>query len=224
MTWTVNDILKLVQKLTRKNQSGSISAEDLFYMWNSEQLMYFNDIIGRWEARSNGKSGQNTGLILNETILTDLAPFIIPTSLTVTDGRADKPSGFEYMLALRINEKKVYLIRPDQVASVNDSVIDPPSVADDKYYVTEYEDYYSVLPSTVTSLSLDYIVAPEDIKWAFTFDSDNRQVYNPGLSVQPKWANTTIVTITKRTLDNFGVSWKDTDFINYGKSAQASGN
>ncbi len=224
MRWNVNDILELTKKLTRKNQAGSISATDLFYMWNSEQAMYYQDIVGRWQAKADGKSGINTGLILNEISLTELAPFTIPVTLNIAGGVSDKPEDFEYRIALRINGKKVWFIRPDQIASVNDSVIDPPSIPNNQYYATEYEDYYSFLPTTVTSASLDYLASPTDIKWAFTFDAQNRQVYNPGLSVQPKWANTTIIEITKRTLTNFGISWKDADFANAGKSAQLTGN
>jgi hypothetical protein len=224
MRWNINDIYLLCQKLTRKNQSAAISASDLFYMWNSEQLMYFNDLIGRWQARANGKSGVNTGLIVNEVSLTDLAAFTIPETLTIAAGKADKPTDFEYRIALRINGQEVQFIRPDQIASVNNSIIDAPSIANNKYYATEYEGYYTFLPTTVTSADLDYIASPENVKWAFTFDADDRQVYNPGLSVQPKWQSSTIVEITKRTLNNFGVSWKDADFANYGKSAQLTGN
>lgn len=224
MNWSVNDILELTKRLTRKNQSGSISAGDLFYMWNSEQMMYFQDVVGRWQAKSNGKSGVNTGLILNQISLTELAPFTIPISLTVTSGDSDKPDDFEYMVALRVGGYKCWLIRSDQIPAVNQSSIDPPSVANNQYYAIQYEDHYSFLPNTITDASLDYIATPTDIKWAFTFDAQGRQIYNAGLSVQPKWANTTIVEITKRTLTNFGISWKDADFANYGKAAQMTGN
>ncbi len=224
MKWSVDNIMKFTEKLTRKNQSGSISAGDLFYMWNSEQNMYWQDVVGRWQARANGKSGANTGLILNEVSLTDLAIFTIPVTLTVANGVADKPEDFEYRIALRVNGYKCWFIRPDQIASVNGSVIDSPSVPNNQYYATEYEDYYSFLPNTITEAELDYIASPTDIVWAFTFDPEGRQIYNPGLSVQPKWSNSTVIEITKRALNNFGISWKDNDFVNAGKSAQATGN
>lgn len=224
MRWSANDILELASRLVRKNKAGSITAADLFYYWNAEQLMYWNDLVGRWQARSAGKSGINTGLILNETSLTELAPFTISETLTVSSGLADKPDDFEYRMALRVSGKKVFFIRPDQIAAVNDSVIDAPSVANGIYYATEYEDYYQFLPSTVSEAVLDYIASPTEIKWAYTFDSEGRQVYNSGRSVQPKWGNSTIVEITKRTLNTMGISWKDADFAAAGKSAQLTGN
>lgn len=224
MKLNVNDIFLLVQKLTRKNQSGSISSQDFFYMWNAEQNMYFNDLIGRWQARGNGKSGANTGLMLNETSITELSPFIIPVNLTISSGAADKPTDYEYFIALRVAQiYKCQLIRPDQIPAVSTSVIDPPSIPNNKYYAIEYEDYYSFLPNTMTAAQLDYIASPENINWGFTFDIDGRQVYNPGSSVQPKWSNSTIITITKRSLTNWGVSWHDKDFENFGRVAQQTG-
>ena len=140
--WSVNDIFSLTKFLLRKNQSGSISASNLFYAWNSEQTSFFQDLAGRWQNRNNGKSGQNTGLIENETILTKLAPFTTPVSLDITSGNSDKPADFFYRLALRINGVDCLKINHNQIANVNASVIDPPSVTDNKFYFVEYEDYF----------------------------------------------------------------------------------
>lgn len=223
MSWSVDNIYQLYLKLAKKNQSGGISATELFYFWNTEQNMYHQDIVGRWQARANGKQGANTGLIQNETILTELAPFTIPATLTISGGNADKPSDFIFRLGCRINGYLVQFLNHDQVPSANHSVIDPPNVTDNAYYGLEYEDYYSFLPNTVTTATLDYVAACNDVKWGFTYDADDRQVYNPGTSVQPKWSTPTIITITKRALANLGVSFKDQDFLNFGRTAQATG-
>lgn len=225
MSWDVNRIMELVKFLTNKNQSGAISATKLFYAWNTEQNMYHSDIVGRWQARNNGKSGMNTGLIQNQTILSDLAPFTIPASITITSGQADKPDDFIFTLDLRINGVSSTPITHDQISYVNKSVIDPPLAATDTYYHTEYEDYYYLLPQSVTgNVALDYVAECNDIVWGFTYDANNRQVYNSGTSAQPKWRTPTIIEITKRALNNLGIGWKDADFVNAGKSAQLTGN
>lgn len=227
-TWDVNKIFLDLRFLLRKNQSGSISATDFFNAWNTEQHSYFSDELGKWQARNNGKSGQNTGLILNETIMTDLAPFTIAGSVTISSGQATKPSDFIYGLARRLSvsgaEHLVTKINHGQIWYVNNDVIDPPSVTDRTYYIIEYEDYYSVLPSSSTgNLLLDYIAHPTDVVWAYTFDAQGRQVYNPGLSVQPKWSIPTVIQITKRTLTSFGISYKDKDFMNFGDKNTITG-
>lgn len=225
MAWTSDNIMELFKFLTRKNQSGSISSTDFFYAWNTEQSSYHQDIVGRWQARANGKQGMNTGLIQDQTIMTELAPFTIPKELPITSGKVVKPNDFIYTAALRINGVKVWKLNPDQLDQANASVIDPPSTSANKYYYTEYQDYFYLLPQSVTgNLSLDYIAEPTPIKWGYTFDNQGRQVYDPATSVQPKWDTNVIITITKRALTNLGVSYKDADFSNYGRNAQLTGN
>lgn len=233
MAWNINQVYEFVKFLTKKNQSGGISASDLFYAWNAEQKAYQSDLLGRWQLRNNGKEGANTGLIENETILSKLAPFTKPTTVTISSGQGNKPSDFAYTLALRINNAKVFHVNHDQIAAMNADVIDPPSATDNCYYFTEYLGYYKFFPSTPTSAELDYIAVPTDVVWAYTFDDNNRQVYSAdgGVdvtpttgSVQPQWNDLDIIEITKRTLKTLGVRFKDGDFAQFGNSVINTGN
>jgi hypothetical protein len=223
MAWNVNQIYQFLLTLIKKNQSGAVSATEFFYHWNAEQYAYHDDLIGKWQNRNNTKEGINAGLIQNEVIMTKLAPFTIPTTLTISSGNSNKPSDFIYTLALRINNKKVFKVNHDQKWAVLDDVIDPPSTTDDSYYYLEYEDYYSFLPSSVTSAELDYVASCSDVVWGYTLDMNHRQVYDSATSAQPKWNQNTIVEITKRTLKQLGVSFKDQDFAAYGNSIIQTG-
>lgn len=223
MALSIDYLYTFALKLIRKNQSGSLSAHEFNQHWNDAQSSYFDDLVGRFQARNNGKEGINTGLIQNKTLLQKLAPFIKNDTLAVSDGEVDKPTDFLYELALRINGKDVITIMHDQIAAVNDNVIDPPSITNNKYYVTEYEDVYSFLPTTVTSVDIDYISKPREVKWNYNFDEDGRQVYNSGTSAQSAWDDNSNREITKRMLVNLGVSFKDNDFTNFGKSVQTVG-
>lgn len=224
MAWNVNQMYQQLLKLLRKNQAGSVSATEFFYFWNAEQSAYSQDLLGRFQARSNGKSGINTGLIENETIETKLAPFMKGVALVVTGGFADKPSDFSYESALRVNGHEVRKINHNQIAAVNDNVIDPPDVDLNLYYVVEYDTRYSFIPGTITSAALDYYSQPRDVIWAYTLDGANRQVYDSVNSVQPQWLQNDIVEITKRTLKTLGVSFHDNDFTQMGNSVINTGN
>ncbi len=223
MALDVNYLYQFALKLIKKNQSGSLTSIEFAYHWNDAQGSYQDDLLGRFQARNNGKEGPNTGLIENETILTKLNPFTIPITLTITAGQATKPTDFIYTLALRINGFKVFQVDKDEIWSMNDDVIDPPSIAEDSYYYAEYGNYYKFFPDTVTEAELDYIGTPTDVLWNFTFDGNGRQVYTSAGSVQPVWDNNSSREITKRMLTNLGVSYKDADFMNFGKSVQATG-
>lgn len=224
----VNYLYEFVLKLIRKNQSGGLSSTEFQYHWNDSQAAYQDDLLGRFQAMNTGKTGPNTGLLENETILQKLSPFTKPSTINIIDGSIEKPSDFIYRLALRINGVDVYKINQNQIATVNANVIDPPSVNEDKYYFVEYEDYYYILPNTlptvdITSAELDYISTVTNIVWGYTFEANGKQVYNAGTSVQPLWDSNSCREITKRMLKNLGVSFKDRDFASFGQTVIQSG-
>lgn len=223
MALSVDYIYQFALNLIKENQSGKLSSTVFARQWNDAQATYQDDLLGRFQARGNGKTGVNTGLVENETILQKLAPFIKPVTITITSGDGDKPDDFIYKLALRIDGHEVRMIRHNQIATVNDNVIDPPSIPNDSYYAVEYDDYYHFLPTTVTSANLDYICTPTDVFWDFTLDGQNRQVYDASGSVDPQWDNNSCREITKRMLTNLGVGYKDNDFLNFGRSTQITG-
>lgn len=223
MAWDVNTIYGYQRFLIRKNQSGSISSTEFFYVWNGEQNDLFQDLRGRFNARNNGKEGINTGLLENETIETKLSPFIKTTTISIAAGLGNKPSDFSYLMAFRINGEHVFHINKNQIATINDSVIDPPSIASNCYYYTPYGNQYKFLPTSVTSADMDYLGLPQDVVWAYTLDGAGRQVYDPANSQQPQWAQTEILEITERALKKLGVSYKDGDFAQYGASVVNTG-
>ncbi len=223
MAWNINDVKTFIQYLINKNQAGGITVAQFQQAFNAEQAAYMDDLVGRFQNRNTSKEGQNTGLIQNETIMQKLSPFTTPTNLSVSDGEAVKPYGLIYTLALRANGYEVVPITHGQIASVNKSVIDAPSIDDNTYYYTEFLNYFYVLPSTIPTVALDYIRAPEDVVWGYTLNAYLRQVYDPSTSVQPLWDANSIVEITKRTLKTLGVHFKDSDFAQFGSATIATG-
>jgi len=155
--------------------------------------------------------------------MTKLMPFIKPVGLSVTTGQATKPSDFVYTLALRCNNAPVFQVDHGQIWSLYDDIIDPPSDATNTFYYVEYLNYYLLFPNDVASVSLDYVCEPLTVSWAYTFDSNNRQVYNPAGSVQPQWDDVSCREITERMLKTIGVAFKDRDFAQFGQSVQNAG-
>jgi len=228
MSLSIDYCYKFVLDLMNKNQAGSIGNEKFERFWDDESSSYQDDMLGRFQARNNGKTGSNTGLIEDETILQKLSPFTKNSVITITSANADKPTDFVYRLGLRINGIDAFKINHSQIANVNSSVIDTPSTTTDTYYFVEYEDYYYLLPRTlptasITTISLDYISTPKSVKWGFTYDDDGRQVYNAGTSIQPEWDSNSCREICKRVLKNVGVSFKDSDFSNFGNNTVITG-
>lgn len=223
MAWDVNSIYNFLLYQMKKNQAGGLKPADFQFAWNQEQSAYQSDLVGRWESQSNGKGGQETGIIQNETILTKLTPFTQTVTIPVTTGQATKPIDFVYALALRTNGTKIFQVDHDQVWFLAEDVIDPPSEAQDSYYYTEFQNYYAINPATVASMDLDYIQTVTDIIWGFDVQANGSFTYNAGASTQPKWGQNSIVDITKRCLKSLGVAFKDQDFAEFGNSNQKTG-
>ena len=219
----VNYLYQFTLGLIRKNQSGGLKQTDFCYFWNAAQGAYQDDLVGRFQNRSNTKEGANTGLIQDETIIAKLTPFMLPVSITVANGQATKPADFIYTLAMRVGNFKVYQIDKDEIQDILNSVIDPPSIPQNRYYFTEYQNYYLLYPSNVTSINLDYIQTPPDVLWNFTFDANGRQQYTSAGSVQPLWSNNSCREITQRMLKLIGVSYSSQDFENFGQSVLIQG-
>src|ERR1700749_1070527 len=142
MALSVDYIYSFTKALIRKNQLAGLIVSDFQYFWNDAQGSYEDDLLGRFQGRSNTKEGANTGLIEDETIIAKLTPFMLPVTLTVTNGQAVKPTDWLYTLAMRVGNFKVYQIDKDQIQSVLNSVIDPPGIPNNTYYFTEYQNYY----------------------------------------------------------------------------------
>jgi hypothetical protein len=223
MALSVDYIKQFTFGLIRKNQSAGLRNQDWQYFRNDSQGSYQDDLLGRFQGRSNTKEGANTGLIEDETIIAKLTPFMIPVTIPVSGGQAIKPADFIYTLAMRCNGFKVYQVDKDEIQDINNSVIDPPSIQANKYYFTEYGNYYLIYPNAVGSIDLDYIQTPPDIVWNFSFDANNNQVYNSVGSVDPKWSNNSCREITKRMLKVIGVSFADQDFEQFGQSVLTQG-
>lgn len=223
MAWNINDIYNFVLDLMKKNQAGSLTATRFSRFWNDCQTSFQDDLLGRFQAQTNGKSGPNTGLIENETIMTKLSPFITNVSLTISSGQAARPDDFIYELALRINDSKVFHVEHDEIWAMLDDVIDPPDVTENCYYAAVYGKNYKFYPNTVTSAELDYIRTPVDVAWGFTFDGNGRQVYNAGTSIQSEWDNNSNREITKRVLASLGVPYSSQDFAQFGQKVITTG-
>lgn len=221
---TTDNLYKFCRSIMRKNQSGSLSGIEFASMWNASQKKYQQDLLGRFQRANNGKEGMNTGLIQNETIIGKLSPFIILSTISVSGGIGTKPGDLAYRLGVLVNGVKAVKINHNQKSSVLNSVIDPPSVADNKYYYVEYATGYSFLPSSVASAELNYVALPTDIVWGYSFDGQGRQIPDPASSTNPLWADPECYEITERMFKEIGVALSSDSYKQFADSVINTGN
>ncbi len=223
MAVTVNDLFQFMRFLIRKNQNGGLTNDEFEMAFNSQQKSLQSDLLGRFQPQANNKAGKNTGLIQNQTVMTLLTPFTHGVVLPIIDGNAVKPYNFLFELGFRHNVYPITHVTHAQLAAVETDPIDPPSIADNTFYCVEYENFYNVRPSQLAVAYLDYIGTPRDVVWAYSIDVYGMRQYNPTGSIQPEWDDNSCVEIVKRSLTELGVSFKDGDFSNFGKSVIVTG-
>jgi hypothetical protein len=221
MAWSVDDIFSFSKHLINKAQRGEYTPAAFYLFWNAEQRSFQQDLLGRFQE---AKQNHGAGVIVNTPVLKSLTPFIKKVTVVPASGVVAYPSDFKSELALRANGYRVIHFNPNQRTAITDSVIDPPSVADNKYYYTEYNNGFEVLPAATPSVIIDYIADCRDVVWGYINDAaTDLPTYSAGTSTQPQWNNGDVAEITKRTLKLLGVHFSDRDFTNFGQSVQNAG-
>lgn len=221
MAWTVDNIFNFGKELIHKAQRGEYTPDAFYLFWNAEQRSFMQDLLGRFQE---AKQTHSSGVIENTPILKSLTPFIKKVSIVPAAGVVAYPTDFKSELALRANGYRIIHFNFNERDVITDSVIDPPSIADNKYYYTEYATGLEVLPSATPSVEMDYIADCRDVVWGYTIDNTtDLPVYDAGTSTQPQWNNGDLQEITKRTLKLLGVHFTDRDFSNFGQSVINAG-
>lgn len=213
---TVDYIYQFSLVLMRKMQAGGLSATQFGYHWNDTQRSYMSVLLGPYQKRVG------VGLVQNQTTLGKLSPFIRQASATITSGVATKPTGYIYGLSIAVGDYGAEPLTFSQFSAAKRSTIDPASST--KFYVADFSGSLIFLPATYSgTATLTYVKEPTNIVWAYTLDGDSRQVYDATNSVQPEWDGLSCSEITKQMFRTLGVSFKDSDFANFGQSVIAQG-
>lgn len=221
MAWSVDDVFNFSKTLINKAQRGEYTPAAFYLFWNAEQRSFQQDLVGRFQE---AKQTHSSGVIENTPVLKSLTPFIKKVSITPASGVVAYPSDFKSELALRANGYRVIHFNHGQRDAITDSVIDAPSIANNKYFFTEYATGLEVLPTNIPTIQMDYIADCRDVVWGYSIEEATElPVYNAGTSIQPQWGNSEIQEITKRTLKLLGVHFSDRDFANFGQSVINAG-
>lgn len=221
MALSVDYVYKFMLDVMKKSQAGGLRKESFQYHWNNASNNYMNALLGPFQLKSNDPSNPKQGLLQNQTVLGKLQPFVTSTSITPAAGLAAKPSDYIFALNLSVGDYDMVPVTLNQINGAKASVIDPPSTT--QFYYAENSTSFKILPaSSVSSITLEYIKKATNVVWAYTFDANNRQVYDAANSVQPEWDDLSCGEITMRAFKTLGVSFKDGDMAQFGQSIQQS--
>lgn len=221
----INQFYKMVKFIANKNQQGYISPDDFNGAVNLAQNQLMEDLINQIQGWDGNKRRIKIPMGNAQPTIQKIAPFIVrsdPNTGVILDaGDATKPSDLVHMLAIRTSGdfSRIMRVEHDRVFSHFSSKIDLPS--QNPFYI-EYSDSYRIFPSTLLTISWEYIKNPPEAKWAYTLVG-GRPVYDSSNSIQLLWGESEVTELISRVLFMFGISVQAQNLIAYYQSIKNDG-
>lgn len=225
----VNDVYRIMRFIARKNQLESLSPSEFQDAFNTAQRNYYDFLVGRIEQYRYDKAVPRVGIAMTDNVMSRLTPFQMSATPAVTSGSANKPADFNKLLSmLTASNNRIQRVEENRLAErLNDS-IDPASETN-AFYV-EKPSAWSIYPSTIASIKVNYLTIPINVVWNYTLDGQGRPNYvasggivGNGNSVNPLWYDNDIDEIIARACKILGISIKENALVSYGQSVINTG-
>ena len=208
MSFSVDDIYKIMQFCVNKSQNGYLSPSQFNLVINQAQTSYQTYLLGEFQQYQNGRAQSRITYSQNENIRQRLTPLLTKTALTIDgSGNVNYPSDYVQTDTIYTSEfKRVRFVQQDSLFSYKNSTIDP--IDTNPIYLLE-STKFQFYPVSLGTATLFYIKNAPSIVWGYTLDGNGRPVYSLGTSVQPVWDDVDILEIISRALRIVGVNLKD---------------
>ena len=175
---TVDYCYQFLQFLARKNQTSAITPNEFQFAINTGSRQYFDVLTGSVEQIRYGNSTPRIGLGMNSKISRDLSPFKVDgVTIAVSGQLALYPSNYQFLAVMKdASGRKIERIDDAKLPSRLTSVIDVMTDSSKAFYV-ESTIGWTIYPSSVSSVIVNYYKTPPFIVWAYNV-VNNRAVYN----------------------------------------------
>ena len=214
----INQVKEIFDFLVNEHQGGSVSPDEFTLLFNSEQLNYYNSLIGLAEQNQYGRPVPRIGADLGDAVMRSLAPFTTyETGYTIPNGKMITAAK-----VLSMNRADGLEIRPVTHGAlpqaVNSALL--PINQNPRYLHTDRG--YQLFPTQTTIVNMTWVRQPVAVKWNYTI-RDSREVYNPTGSVDPEWFDADINKIIGRMLKKAGIPLKDGELMQMGENIKNTG-
>jgi hypothetical protein len=151
-----------------------------------------------------------------------LSPIIKEVTVTVNGtGYSNYPTDYIQTDAMWTSSgfQRIREVSQDKLWSYYNSVIDP--VANNPIYLLK-DTGFQFYPVNIGTTKLSYVSQPPLIDWQYTVVG-GRPVYNPSTSVDPVWADVTMMDIISRALVMVGVNLQAPVVMQYANDIKNNG-
>lgn len=220
---TVDEVYTLMQYIVSKNiQQGYLSPADFNKVINQAQKSYVAYMLGDVQRYAPKRPIPPTEYGNTLTARQRLSPIIKEDTVVVDNaGYSAYPTDYIQTDAMWTSTgfQRVRQVAQDKLWSYYNSVIDP--VAQNPIYLLQ-DTGFQFYPENIGTAKLSYVSEPPLIEWAYTVVS-GRPVYDPALSIDPVWADVTMMDIISRALVMVGVNLQAPVLMQYANDLKNNG-
>ena len=200
MAANIDEVYRLLKyRATKAGYNGNISPDEFNLIWPRAEQRHFNAKYKQYE--------------LSQEIGESLMPFKTdPLTITVdSQGKYTKPIDILHIDSMRVPyltiQSEVDRFSDDRLANKLSSSYDAPNKQFPIY--VEYATYLQFYPIDLGNAILVYLKELVPSKWGYILNSKNRPVYNPTMSIQPKWNDNDIDEICYMVLSDLAINMRD---------------
>ncbi len=195
------------------NRIGRLSQLDLF----EKAFADYNRYITRQE--NNSINDEYANLVKSTKEKIDI--FSTSATLTFADGVAAVPTNLYKCIMISTSTRglEVLEVQKSDLPQINSSKLTAPSTSYPIYY--KQGDFFYILPTTISSATIDYIFKPSDPTWAFTSGATYGDMqYASGSSTNFSLHDSEEVPLIIKILAYSGVIIKDPTVIQVAKQEE----
>ncbi len=219
-----NQVYEIIKYAANKNQNGYISPSQFNdVLMPVSQRSYLDYLLGEYQKYQIKRPISIVEIGENQRIRQSLAPLIYGTILNIYNtGISAPPSDYEYPDAMWgvYGYYNIRFIQQDRLDSYIHSEIDP--VVTNPVYLINHEGF-QFFPEDIGMAKMSYVRTPPPIVWGYTFDSNNRPVWNPLTSQDPVWGETDQFQIIIRALALIGCNLQLNILMGYANDIKNNG-
>lgn len=211
---TIDDARKLFDYIADIYHNGKLSGSEFTSLFNSQQYIYFDFLLGKIEQFQYGRPVPRVGIGMSNNITTRLSPFIKKAdTISVLSGQVSKPANFGRIISMyaQNTNKHVEIVDHSKYLNLlNSSIITTP-------FCIEMSNHFEILNTIEPITMIYYPKTPDDVLWE-PLSSGYTEEYDSAASIDPLWGDVDTIKIIGRMLKVHGISVSDQALVQYGQS------
>lgn len=224
MAINVNTVYRTVLSIMNIEQRGYITPDQFNRIGRLSQLDLFEKAFAdynRYITRQENNSINDEYANLVKSTKEKIDVFSTSATLTFTDGVAAVPTNLHKCIMISTGTRglEVLELQKSDLPQINSSKLTAPTTSYPIYY--KQGDFFKILPTTISSATIDYIFKPSDPTWAFTSGATYGDMqYVSGSSTNFSLHGSEEVPLVIKILAYSGIILKDPNIIQVAKQEE----